>query len=73
MRSIAEIKAEREAVKKVYDKYGRTPATLFANAPRALMQTGMESYEQALRWVLGEECSPYPDERKAALALAGEG
>lgn len=53
MRAQAEIEARLAKLSKDFDKYGRKPADTFSNAPRALMQTYMESEEAVLKWVLG--------------------
>ena len=49
----AEIEARLAEVKKEFDKYGRKPATVFENAPRALMQAHYEATESVLKWALG--------------------
>lgn len=54
LRSEAEIRAKLEETTKEYDEYGREPAQIFSNAPRALMQVEMEVKERILKWVCGE-------------------
>jgi hypothetical protein len=51
MRSEQEIKARLAAID-ADERYHCKPATVFENAPLALVQVGLEQEAQALAWVL---------------------
>ena len=53
MKTQAEIEARLKEHSAYMDKYGRKPASVSINAPRALMQCDQEATERELKWVLG--------------------
>ena len=55
MRSEKEIRDLAAKLKKEFDSYGRKPARVDINAPRALIQTQMEAQERLLNWILNPE------------------
>lgn len=53
MKSLEEIKEKIEEIKKD-ERLGYPPANIFVNPPLALVQVNLESFIQALEWVLSE-------------------
>jgi len=54
LRSVEEIEAKIAEIKSD-ERMSYPAATVFANAPLALIQTGMENQLAILKWVLGED------------------
>lgn len=52
MKTEKEILEKFTKAKKDYDKYGREPARIDINAPRACMQIHMAAEESLLKWIL---------------------